>query len=182
MTELHSIKALLLIRFLPDLWFGVRWLVLYLFVFWPVECPNWLLAKKKAVNIVFFFSIRNFFHGPSFILLYHFHPPSRTFRHLFETLQVRLLSHIFNRYSMRFTTLLNYYLIDWYDTDFCLFACWFDFRFCYSYFTWEISGLELASTIILILQANRLSKCASGTASTVEVGPNYLWQVRGKSV
>ena len=55
MTELHSIKALLLIRFLPDLWFGVRWLVLYLFVFWPVECPNWLLAKKKAVNIVFFF-------------------------------------------------------------------------------------------------------------------------------
>ena len=27
--------------------------------------------------------------------------------------------------------------------------------------TWETGGLELASTIILVLQANRLTKCAS---------------------
>ena len=43
---------------------------------------------------------------------------SRTFRHLFATLRVRGLPHIFNRlylpdcYSMRFTTLSNNYLID----------------------------------------------------------------------
>ena len=63
---------------------------------------------------------------------------------------------------MRFTTLSNYYLIDWWcNFDFCLFACWIYFRFCYSYMTWETGGLELASTIILVLQANRLTKCAS---------------------
>ena len=62
-------------------------------------------------------------------------------------------------YSMRFTTLSNYYLFDWWcNFDICLFACWIDFRFCYSYMTWETGGFELASTIILVLQANRLTK------------------------
>ena len=60
---------------------------------------------------------------------------------------------------MRFITLSNYYFIDWWcNVDFRLFACWFDFRFSYSYLTWETGGLELASTIILALQANRLTK------------------------
>ena len=49
----------------------------------------------------------------------------------------------------------------WLIDDFCFFTCWFDFRFCYSYLTWETGRLELASTIILILQANWLAKCAS---------------------
>ena len=63
---------------------------------------------------------------------------------------------------MRFTTLSNYYLISWWcGVDFRLFVCWFGFRFCYSYLTWEINGLELASSIIFVLQANRLTKCAS---------------------
>ena len=62
---------------------------------------------------------------------------------------------------MRFTTLSNYFLIDqWCNFGFCLFA-WIDFRFCYSHMTSETGGLELASTIILVLQANRLTKCAS---------------------
>ena len=62
---------------------------------------------------------------------------------------------------MRFTTLSNYYLIDWWcDIDFCLLDFWINFRFCYSYLTWETGGLELASTIIIVLQANRLAKCA----------------------
>ena len=63
---------------------------------------------------------------------------SRTFRHLFATLHMGWLSHIFNRnaciyqtaYSMWFTTSSNYYFIDWWcDVDFCLFAfaCWIDF-------------------------------------------------------
>ena len=35
------------------------------------------------------------------------------------------------------------------------------FRICYSYMTWRTGGLELASTMILVLQADRLAKCAS---------------------
>ena len=78
---------------------------------------------------------------------------SRTFRHLFATLHVRWLSHIFNRnaciYSTRFTTLSNYCLINWWcDVDFRLFTRWFDFRFCYIYLTLETGGLEFVSTII----------------------------------
>ena len=34
-------------------------------------------------------------------------------------------------------------------------------RFCYGYFTWETDGLELSSTIILVVPANRLTKCVS---------------------
>ena len=34
-------------------------------------------------------------------------------------------------------------------------------RFCGSYLTMETGGLELASTIILVLQPNRLTKCTS---------------------
>ena len=33
--------------------------------------------------------------------------------------------------------------------------------FCYSYLTLETGGFELPSTITLVLQANRLTKCAS---------------------
>ena len=65
---------------------------------------------------------------------------------------------------MSFTTLSKYYLIDWWHNVDFLFVC----RvvdliqgFCYSYLTQETGGLELASTIILMLQANRLTKCAS---------------------
>ena len=65
-------------------------------------------------------------------------------------------------YSMRLSTLSNYYLIDWScDVGFRLFACWLALMFCYSYMTWETGGLELASAIILVLQANRLTKCAT---------------------
>ena len=110
-------------------------------------------------HIFFFFTIRVFFHGHwrltgqqekgGDLLLFHSTTStrSRTFGHLFATLHVRWLSCIFNRnaclpdcYSMRFTTLSNYHLIDWW---------------------WETGGFELASTITLVLQANRLTKCAS---------------------
>ena len=109
--------------------------------------------------------------GPSFIPLYYFYPLTniQTFTLqlcTWDEYHVYLIALIYlpGCYSVRFTTLSNYYLIDWWcNVDFCLFACWFDFRFRYSYLTWETGGLELASTIILVLQANRLtkSKCAS---------------------
>ena len=60
---------------------------------------------------------------------------------------------------MRFTTLSNYHLID--DA---MFVCLLDeliLGFCYRDLTWETGGLELASNIILVLQANRPTKCAS---------------------
>ena len=40
--------------------------------------------------------------------------------------------------------------------------------FCYSYLTLETGGLELATTIILVLQANQLTKCASRPLSEFE--------------
>ena len=49
----------------------------------------------------------------------------------------------------------------------CLFVCLFDatdeliLGFCYSDLTLGTGGFELASTINLVLQANRLTKCAS---------------------
>ena len=86
----------------------------------------------------------------------------RTFRYSFATLHVRWDDyHVFlittlclpDCYSMRFTTLSNYYLSDWWcDVDFLLFNCWFPFRFCYNYLTWEVGGLKFALTIILVLQ------------------------------
>ena len=61
-------------------------------------------------------------------------------------------------YSMRFTNLLNYHLTDWWcDNNFCLFTWWFDSRFLLQHLTQESAGFELASTITLVLQANRLS-------------------------
>ena len=102
--------------------------------------------------------------GPFFIPLYHFYSllKIQTFicnfaREMAITYFLSQRSYLPDCYSMRFTTLSNYYLIDWWcDIDFCLLACWILFRFCYSYFTEETGGLRLELTIILILQANRL--------------------------
>ena len=63
---------------------------------------------------------------------------------------------------MRFITLWNYHLI-WLIDD-AMFVCLFDdliLGFCYSNSTRENAGSEFASTIIFILQAIRLTKCAS---------------------
>ena len=106
--------------------------------------------KKALLNYFFFFFYQGFLsrtltthrtagegRGPSFIPLYHFHR-SRTLRHLFATLHVRWLSHIFNRNACiyqtatrwDFTTLSNYHLIDWCcEVNFSLFTWWFDTKF-----------------------------------------------------
>ena len=135
----------------------------------------------------FHFSIRILFHGRwqltgqqgeegDHLLFYSITSTrSQTFRHLFVTLHVRWLLRIFNLQrlylpdcnSMSLTTLSNYYLIEWWcDVDFCLFACWSDFRFCCNYLTWETGDLEPTSTIILVLQANRLTKNSEYTYLT----------------
>ena len=126
---------------------------------------------------IFFFSVRVFFHrhwqltGQQGKGGYHllFHSTTLTHSQTFRTTLYVRWDHIFLTSTlvftrlllMRLTTLSNYYLVDsWCNLNFRLVACWFDFRFCYSYLTWEISGLELSSTIIIVLQVNRLTKRA----------------------
>ena len=139
-------------------------------------------AKIRRLN---FFCISVFFHRHWRFTVqqekggeYHlFHSTtsthSRTLRHLFATLHVRWLSHIFNRNACVYQTaatrwdLPSYriiiWLIDWW-CNVCVFVCLPDeliLHFCYNDLTWETNGFKLASTITVVLQANRLTKCAS---------------------
>ena len=62
---------------------------------------------------------------------------------------------------MKFTTLLNYHLID--DVMLISISLLDDLilGFCYKSLTKETSGFEFGSTTNLILQVNRLTKCAT---------------------
>ena len=96
----------------------------------------------------------------------------RTFRHLFAILNVRWLSHIFNCTARIYQTATVIYLLPYqnqitislvYDVMF-IFVYLLDdliLNFCYSNLTHETGGLKLALTIILVLQANQLTKCGS---------------------
>ena len=95
---------------------------------------------------------------------------SQTFRRLFATLHVRWLSHIFNRSACIYQNATRWDLppcritIWLIDDVMLIFACLLVdliLGFVTAISTWETSGLELASTIILVLQANRLTKCVS---------------------
>ena len=97
-----------------------------------------------------FFSIRVFFQGHWRLtvqqgkggdyLLFHSTTStrSRTFRHLFATLHVRWLSHIFNRIACIYQTATRWdlppcritiWIIDDVTVSFCLFTWWFDSGF-----------------------------------------------------
>ena len=130
-----------------------------------------------------FFSIRFIFHGHwqftgqqrkgGDLLLFHSTTSThlRTFRNLFATLHVSWLSHIFNRIACIYQTAtwwdvppyrITIWLIDDVTLSSCLFTWWLDSSFfCYSNFRRETGGFELASSITLVLQASRLTKCAS---------------------
>ena len=83
----------------------------------------------KRLHGIFFFSIRIFFHGHWRLtgeqgkgrehLLFHSTTStrSRTFRHLFATLHVRWLSHIFNRTACIYRL---YLFTWWFDSSFFL--------------------------------------------------------------
>ena len=88
---------------------------------------------------------------------------------------------------MRFTTLSNYHLADWWCdvNSFCLLDDLI-LSFCCSNLTKETGGLELALTITLELQANQLTKCAShphnhcswnGLKVSVDHKDDYDWTV-----
>ena len=88
----------------------------------------------------------------------------------FATLRVRWISHVFNRTACIYQAgtrwdLPPYRIIIWLiDDAIMIFVCLLvDLiqGFCYSHLTLETGGLELASTVIFVLKANRLTKCAS---------------------
>ena len=91
--------------------------------------------------------------------------------------------HVFLIATLVFTRLLLdeiYHLIElpfeWLIDD-AMFVCLLDeliLGFCYSDLTLETVGFELASTITLVLQANRLTKCASHTPKNCHPFKNCL--------
>ena len=93
-----------------------------------------------------------------------------TFRHLFATLYVRWLCHIFNRNTCIYQTATGWdlppyritiWLIDDVMLTFVFLLDDFILGFRYSNLMQEIDGLELAPAITLLLQVNELTKCAS---------------------
>ena len=106
--------------------------------------------------------------GPSFIPLHHFHPLIQTFIcnfacemniiFLIASLCIYQAATRWNLPRYRITI----WLIDDVTLNFCLFTCDLILAFfCYSNLRLKTGGSELAATITLILQANRLTKCAS---------------------
>ena len=147
-----------------------------------------LIRKQNDVTevvlffVLFFFSIRVFFHGHWRLtgqqgkggdhLLFHSTTSTRsqTFRHLFATLHVRWLSHIFNRTACIYQAATRWdlppyritiWLIDDVTLSFCLLTWWFDSSFLLQQFE---TGNRCILTRIdyhhCILQANRLTKYA----------------------
>ena len=83
---------------------------------------------------------------------------------------MRWLSHIFNRTACIYQTATQWDLppdritIWLIDDVMLIYVCFHEdmiLGFCYTNLTSETVGLEIASTITLTLQANRLTKCAS---------------------
>ena len=98
-------------------------------------------------------------------------PPSYKHSNIYVQLCTWDDYHIFLIATLVFTRLLIheiYHLIEWLF-DWLMMWCWFKFvclliwvKVLLQLFDmWETGGLELASTISLVLQANRLTKCAS---------------------
>ena len=150
----------------------------------------------------FFFSIRVFFTdtgdsqgstGREETIFYSFLPLPPAYEHWDIYLQLCMWDdyHVFLIAALVFTRMLEdeiYHLIEipfeWLIDD-SMFVCLLDkliLGFCYSDLTLETSGFELASSITLILQANRLTKCASHLSYdflSIQLlkGLLYLWQL-----
>ena len=119
-----------------------------------LSSPHKIISHDAMTIYISFFYQGFFFHGHWQLTAREGRIPSttstrsRTFRQLFATLHLRWLSHIFNRTSCIYQAATRWdlplyritiWLIDVMLT-FVLFACWFDFRFCYGDLTWETGG------------------------------------------
>ena len=144
----------------------------------PVSFP----FSIQIWGTVGFFSTRAFFHGhwkltgqqgkggDRLLFPSTTSTRSRTLSHLFATFHVRWLSHTFNRTACIYQTatrwdLPPYRITIWLIDDVMLVSvCLLEdliLGFCYSNLRRENGRLELASTITLVFQANRLTECAS---------------------
>ena len=138
----------------------------------------YIFAPHKSFFFLFFFSIRVFSCGHWQLTGQqgkgggHFFSTtstrSRAFRHLFATLHVIWLSHIFNRTACFYQTatpwdLPPYRITIWLIDDlklvflFAYLMIWYEI-FVTAILIRETGGLELASTTTLVLQENRLTK------------------------
>ena len=154
-------------------------------MFWRIRKPTPLnLPPRKLKQIMleyFFFCIRVFFtdtddsqnsrerEGTIFYSTLPIPPPHK---HWNIYLQLCMWNdyHVFLIAALVFTRLLLneiYHLIElpfeWLIDD-AMIVCLLDeliLGFCYSDLTLETARFELASTLTLVLQANRLTKCAS---------------------
>ena len=126
------------------------------------------------------FSISVFFHGHWRLtgqqgkggdhLLFHSTAStrSRTLRHIFVTLHVRWISHVFNRNACIYQTatrwdLPPYRITIWLTDDLmlifvCLLDDCFSFFLCNKNLKRETCGPELASTITLVLPTNQVRR------------------------
>ena len=132
-------------------------------------------------NTNVFFSIRVFFTGTggsqdsrgregAFFYSILPLPPTHEHRDIYYQLCMWDDYHVFLIATLVFARLLLDEIYDLTELPFkwliddVMFVCLLDeliLGFCYSDFTLETGGFELASTIALALQANRLTKCAS---------------------
>ena len=136
-------------------------------------------VRNSACMFFLFFSIRVFFHGhwrftghqakEGGHLLFHSSTSTRsqTFRHLFATLHVRWLSHIFNRTACIYQAatrwdLPPYWITIWLIDDVTIaFVCLHDHLILAFFVTaiWDRKRVNSrTSTVTLVLQANRLTK------------------------
>ena len=105
--------------------------------------------------------------GPSFIPLYDLHR-LMNIQTFICNFACRWLSHIFNHNAYVYQTatrwdLPPYWITIWLIDRWCN-VCILDdliLGLCYSNLTWETGGFGLISTVTLVLQANRLTKCTS---------------------
>ena len=144
---------------------------------------------------LFFFSISVFFtetddsqesRGREGTISYSSLPLPPTHKHSNIYLQLCMWDdyHVFSIATLVFSRLLHdeiYHLIElpfeWLIDD-AMFACLLDeliLGFCYSDLSLETGGFELASSITLVLQANRLTRCASQVCKYVSLDLNCFW-------
>ena len=145
------------------------------------RCPLYNMSAIDRFDCNFFFSIRVFFtdtddsqgsRGREGTIFYSTLPLPPAHEHWDIYLQLCMWDdyHVFLIATLEFTRLLLdeiYHVIElpfeWLIDD-SVFVCLLDeliLGFCYSNLTLKIGEFELASTITLVLQANRLTKCAS---------------------
>ena len=143
---------------------------------------DYAFLKKLLIFLIIFFSISVFFtdtddsqdsrgrEGVDHLLFHSTTPPAHELSDIYLQLWMWDDYHVFLIATLVFIRLLLheiYHLIElpleWLIDD-AMFVCLLDeliLGFCYSDLTLETGGFKLESTLTIVLQANRLTKCVS---------------------